>query len=102
MIYDLKKMKEKIGESQRFRSKDFPGIKALICVCMYNEPGAAIQLTLEGIYENLRELHREGISSHDVAVVLIQDGILKLVKNRDTRKYENGKDSMIHFYRQLD
>lgn len=90
MIYYLKKMKEKIGANERFRSKDFPGIKALICVCMYNEPAAAIQLTLEGIYENLEELHEEGISSHDVAVVLIQDGILKLVKNRDTREYEKG------------
>lgn len=90
MIYYLKKMKEKIGENERFRLQDFPGIKALICVCMYNEPAAAIQLTLEGIYENLEGLHEEGISSHDVAVVLIQDGILKLVKNRDTREYEKG------------
>lgn len=31
-------------------------IKVLICVCMYNEGQTAINLTLNGIYDNLPEL----------------------------------------------
>lgn len=32
------------------------GIKVLICVCMYNEGQTAINLTLNGIYDNLAHL----------------------------------------------
>lgn len=60
-------------------------IKVLICVCMYNEGLGAINLTLSGIYDNLKNLEAEGISSEEVAVVLMQDGILKLVSNRNKR-----------------
>jgi hypothetical protein len=38
-------------------------LKALICVCMYNEGQTAINLTLNGIYENLPKLEREGIAA---------------------------------------
>lgn len=51
----------------------------LICVCMYNEGKSAINLTLNGIYENLQSLEDEGIAADEIGVVLIQDGILKLV-----------------------
>lgn len=37
-------------------------IKILICVCMYNESRNAINLTLNGIYENLKNFEEEGIS----------------------------------------
>lgn len=78
------------------------GVKVLICVCMYNEGRQAIQMTLEGIYRNLKELKRQGIAAEEVGVVLVQDGILKLVKDRKTRELEKGTDSMVEFYRQLD
>lgn len=54
-------------------------MKVLICVCMYNESKHAINLTLNGIYQNLACLRERGIPEGDVAVVMIQDGILKLV-----------------------
>ena len=59
-------------------SKDKLGIgsiKILICVCMYNESKNAINLTLNGIYDNLPNLEKEGISPEEIAVVLMQDGI---------------------------
>jgi hypothetical protein len=65
-------------------------IKVLICVCMYNEGQTAINLTLNGIYENLPELEKQGISAEEVGVVLMQDGILKLVENRLERTYAKG------------
>jgi len=37
-----------------------------------------------------------------VAVVLMQDGILKLVADRNKRTYAKGKNSMVEFYRMLD
>jgi hypothetical protein len=46
---------------------------------MYNESKNAINITLNGIYNNLPELQKQGISPEEVAVVMIQDGILKLV-----------------------
>ena len=78
------------------------GIKVLICVCMYNEGQTAINLTLNGIYDNLSHLEKQGIAAHEVGVVLMQDGILKLVENKLTRTYAKGEDSMVHFYRTLD
>lgn len=62
---------------------------------MYNESANAIRLTLEGIYRNLEALEKQNISSNDIAVVLVQDGILKLVSDKIKRKYAKGKDSMI-------
>ncbi len=35
-------------------------------------------------------------------MVLVQDGILKLVSDKIKRKYAKGKDSMIQFYQKLD
>ena len=74
----------------------------LICICMYNESKHAIQTTLEGIYTNLGPLRENGVTEHDIAVVLIQDGILKLVKDRVRRTYAKDEHSMIEFYRELD
>ena len=37
-------------------------IKVLACVCMYNESKNAINLTLNGIYDNLDNLEKQGIS----------------------------------------
>ncbi len=78
------------------------GIKILICVCMYNESKNAINLTLNGIYNNLEHLEEQGFSSEEIGVVLIQDGILKLVADRKARTYAKGKNSMVEFYRELD
>jgi hypothetical protein len=69
---------------------------------MYNENKNAIQLTLSGIYDNLKNLEEQGISAQEVAVVLMQDGILKLVNNRSKRTFASGKNSMVEFYRRLD
>ena len=69
---------------------------------MYNESKNAINLTLNGIYDNLIHLEEQGISSEEVAVVLMQDGILKLVSNRQKRLYAKGKNSMVEFFRELD
>ncbi len=81
MIYQFKQMTKYDRTSHREPIK----IKVLICVCMYNEGLGAINLTLSGIYDNLKNLEEEGISSEEVAVVLMQDGILKLVSNRSKR-----------------
>ena len=77
-------------------------IKILVCVCMYNESKNAINLTLNGIYRNLASLKKEGINSADIAVVLIQDGILKLVQDKKQRTLAKGEDSMVKFYERLD
>ena len=71
------------------------GIKALICVSMYNESKHAINLTLNGIYKNLREFRKRGISDGEIVVLFVQDGILKMVSDRKKRKYCKGKNSMI-------
>lgn len=94
LIYQFSQM-----NVQQPGSKETLGIKLLLCVCMYNESKNAINLTLNGIYDNLPHLEAEGISSEEVAVVLIQDGILKLVQDRRTRRYAKGKNSMVEFYR---
>lgn len=65
---------------------------------MYNESKHAINLTLNGIYKNLPHMRQQGISDGDVAVVLIQDGILKLVNDRVKRTYAKGDNSMVKFY----
>jgi hypothetical protein len=69
---------------------------------MYNESKHAINLTLNGIYQNLEHMRSQGISDGDVVVVLIQDGILKLVNDRVKRTYAKGNDSMVKFYEILD
>lgn len=69
---------------------------------MYNESKHAINLTLNGIYNNLPHMRSQGISDGDVAVVLIQDGILKLVEDRVARTYAKGDNSMVKFYEMLD
>lgn len=62
---------------------------------MYNESKNAINLTLNGIYSNLANLRAQGLSDGDIGVVLIQDGILKLVQNRVKRTYVKGENSMV-------
>jgi len=57
---------------------------------MYNESKHAINLTLNGIYKNLSHMRSQGIADGDVAVVLIQDGILKLVSDRNKRTLAKG------------
>ena len=69
---------------------------------MYNESRYAIETTLNGIYENLPHLNENGITEDDIAVVMIQDGILKLVQDRITRNYQKGAHSLVEFYRDLD
>ena len=59
----------------------FKGIKLLICICCYNESRFALETSLKGIYSNLPHLRENGITENDIAVVVIQDGILKLVKS---------------------
>lgn len=77
-------------------------MKILICVCMYNETKDALELTLNGIYKNLKPLSKQGIHPGDIAVVLIQDGILKLVKDRVKRTFVGGANSLVNFYEELD
>lgn len=98
MIYQFKNMTKHDRQGRREAIK----IKVLICVCMYNEGLGAINLTLSGIYDNLKNLEEEGISSEEVAVVLMQDGILKLVSDRNKRQYVGKQNSMVEFYRRLD
>ena len=65
----------------------FKGVRVIICICMYNESRHAIETTLEGIYSNLAPLRENGVTEDDIAVVLIQDGLLKLVKDRVRRTF---------------
>ena len=62
---------------------------------MYNESRHAIETTLNGIYANLPYLIENGITEDDIAVVMIQDGMLKLVQDRASRKYQKGVHSMV-------
>ena len=101
LIYQLAEMNNFHSKNPNSSGKRLK-IKVLICVCMYNEGQTAINLTLNGIYENLPELEKQGISAEEVGVVLMQDGILKLVDNRLERTYAKGQDSMVNFYKTLD
>ena len=47
-------------------------------------------------------MRSQGISDGDVAVVLIQDGILKLVNDRVKRTYAKGESSMVKLYELMD
>lgn len=69
---------------------------------MYNEGIGAINLTLKGIYKNLIKLKKEGIAPEEIAVVLVQDGILKLMADRNRRTYAKGELSIIEFAKLLD
>lgn len=86
MIYNMRNIRSK-------ENSEFPvgSIQILICVCMYNESRNAINLTLNGIYNNLRHFKEAGFSTGDIAVVLMQDGILKLVSDRKKRTFAQGK-----------
>ena len=103
----LRKIEAKDGQIYSFKKmgKDrynIGPIKILICVCMYNESKNAINLTLNGIYKNLPHMKEHGVSDGDVAVVLIQDGILKLVQDRVTRTLAKGNNSMVKFFETMD
>jgi hypothetical protein len=69
---------------------------------MFNESRNALETTLKGIYTNLPALKEEGIETEDIAVVVIQDGILKLVEDRVLRTFTKGGRSVVEFYRELD
>jgi sulfur relay (sulfurtransferase) DsrF/TusC family protein len=43
----------------------------------------------------LPELKNQGIAPEEVAVIMIQDGILKLVKNKQKRSFEKRDRSMV-------
>lgn len=62
---------------------------------MYNESRIAMNTTLNGIYSNLEKLEEQGIAAEEVGVVMMQDGILKLVEDRKKRTYAKGKNSMV-------
>lgn len=47
-------------------------------------------------------MKEHGVSDGDVAVVLIQDGILKLVQDRVTRTLAKGNNSMVKFFETMD
>ena len=57
---------------------------------------------MQGIYDNLKALKEKGIAPGDIAVVLIQDGILKLVQDRVRKTYVKGNNSMVEFYKRMD
>ena len=57
---------------------------------------------MDGIYANLPALEKAGIHHTDLAVVVIQDGILKLVKDKVNRTFAKGDHSIVEFYRELD
>lgn len=58
LIYQMKRMS--LWDETRQRP---PKIKVIICVCMYNESKNAINLTLNGIYNNLPKLQEQGIAA---------------------------------------
>lgn len=91
-----------LGEMRRTEGFGNRGIKILVCVCMFNESRAALETTLKGIYAGLPALQEEGIEPDDIAVVVLQDGILKLVDDRVTRTFSKGERSVVEFYRELD
>ena len=96
LLYQFYQMKtRRVMAVEGSERKEALGLKLLICVCMYNESKNAINLTLEGIYNNLPYLEEQGISAEEVGVVLLQDGILKLVQDRKTRRYAKGSNSMV-------
>ena len=52
-----------------------------------------------GLYKNFQKLVKErGMSHKDIAVVIIQDGILKLVTDRLRRKFS----SSVKFFEEID
>lgn len=83
LVYYLGKLSKRIKGGSYY----FKGIKVIVCICMYNESKNAIETTLNGIYSNLGPLRDNGVTEDDIAVVLIQDGILKLVQDRVRRTY---------------
>ena len=63
MIFNLGELaKKSIREKENGIYGELGPIKILICICMYNESKNAINLTLNGVYDNLPYFEREGIS----------------------------------------
>ena len=91
-----------LGEMYKLDGFKGQGIKVLICVCLYNESRIALETTLNGIYNNLPALEKIGIHYTDIAVVILQDGILKLVKDRVERTFAKGENSVVEFYKEMD
>ena len=52
-----------------------PGLKLAICICMYSEDKAMLKKTLAGVQENIAAFEKKGVSSHEIAVFVIMDGI---------------------------
>ncbi|KAL4466748.1 hypothetical protein ABPG74_010345 [Tetrahymena malaccensis] len=65
-------------------------IQMLICITMYAEPKDFLVNTLRGIYSNLKHFEKMGISSKQIVVVIIQDGIIQMV------------EEMVNFFSELD
>ena len=53
-------------------------VQLLVCVTIYNESRRALERTLSGIQRNLQHFCKIGVSSEQIVVVVIQDGILRL------------------------
>ena len=54
-------------------------LRLLICVTVCEEPKSMLEKTLNSIYENLIAFNVSGINNEDIAVVVIFDGILKVI-----------------------
>jgi hypothetical protein len=50
-------------------------MKVAICVCMYSEDKFMLKRTLSGISQNILNFHKNGISSHEIGIFVIMDGI---------------------------
>ncbi len=57
--------------------KSLNNFKVGICVCMYSEDKSALESTLVGIGENIDRFVRNGVSSDQIGVFVIIDGIEK-------------------------
>lgn len=66
-------------------------LRLLCCVTVYNESQEELFMTLKGIFENMDSFLDQGISTYDIAVCVVFDGILKL--NPSMQNYFKSLDS---------
>ncbi|KRX08247.1 hypothetical protein PPERSA_01177 [Pseudocohnilembus persalinus] len=59
-------------------------IQMLVCITQYNEDYSMLERSLGGVAQNIAEFEKLGLSSRNIVVVVIQDGIEKT--NSDTAK----------------
>jgi chitin synthase len=72
-------------------------LRMLICVTIYNETKSELFKTLQGIFENLESFLDHSISPHDIAVVVIFDGILKMDESMRSYFSTLDKELMLNF-----